>query len=89
MNLPRIIDAYDAVRVALARLADGGTVVVADDQDRENEGDLICAAEHMTEEMMVFFLRHGSGIVCTPMSNERATQLDLPLMVEDNTEAHG
>ncbi len=47
MNLPRIIDADDAVRVALARLADGGTVVVADDQDRENEGDLICAAEHM------------------------------------------
>ncbi len=89
MNLPRIIDADDAVRVALARLADGGTVVVADDQDRENEGDLICAAEHMTEEMMVFFLSHGSGIVCTPMSNERATQLDLPLMVEDNTEAHG
>ena len=88
MSLPGVIHADDAVRVALARLADGGTVVVADDQDRENEGDLICAAEHMTEEMMVFFLRHGSGIVCTPMSNERATQLDLPLMVEDNTEAH-
>ncbi len=88
MSLPRVIHADDAVRAALARLADCGMVVVADDKDRENEGDLICGAEHMTEEMMVFFLRHGSGIVCTPMSNERATQLDLPLMVEDNTESH-
>ncbi len=88
MSLPGVIHADDAVRAALARLADCGMVVVADDKDRENEGDLICGAEHMTEEMMVFFLRHGSGIVCTPMSNERATQLDLPLMVEDNTESH-
>jgi 3,4-dihydroxy 2-butanone 4-phosphate synthase/GTP cyclohydrolase II len=88
MSVSRFPTTDDNIRAALAHLAEGGTVVVADDKDRENEGDLVCAAKHMTDETMVFFLRHGSGIVCTPMSNERATQLDLPLMVEDNTESH-
>ena len=78
-----------AVRAAVAHLARGGVVVVADDTDRENEGDLVCAAEFLTEPMTAFFLRHGSGIVCTPMSDERATALRLPPMVEDNTESHG
>lgn len=78
----------DTVRLSIACLAAGGIVIVADDKDRENEGDLVCDAEQMTEEQMAFFLRHGSGIVCTPMSSARATELDLPLMVEDNTETH-
>ena len=76
-----------AVRECVARLARGGVVLVADDRDREDEGDLVCAAERMTEEMMAFFLRHGSGIVCTPMSDERADALGLPPMVADNTDA--
>ena len=71
----------EAVRECVARLARGGVVLVADDRDREDEGDLVCAAERMTEEMMAFFLRHGSGIVCTPMSDERADALGLPPMV--------
>jgi 3,4-dihydroxy 2-butanone 4-phosphate synthase/GTP cyclohydrolase II len=64
-------------------------VVVADDQSRENESDLIMAAQHMDETSMAFFLRHGSGLVCAPMTNERADELQLDLMVSQNTESHG
>jgi 3,4-dihydroxy 2-butanone 4-phosphate synthase/GTP cyclohydrolase II len=78
----------ESVRIALSTLAAGGMVVVADDRDRENEGDLIMAAEHVTTEAMAFFLRHGSGIVCTPMTDQRANDLELTLMVEENTESH-
>ena len=74
---------------ALAALAAGGMVVVADEYDRENEADLVMAAAAMTADDMTFFLRHGSGIVCTPMNDARAAELDLPLMVEHNTESHG
>ena len=64
-------------------------MVVADEHDRENEADLVMAAAAMTADDMAFFLRHGSGIVCTPMNDARATELELPLMVEHNTESHG
>ena len=80
--------ASKAVQAAVACLSTGGIVLVADDKNRENEGDLICGAEVMTQEQMIFFLRHGSGIVCTPMSAGRADDLGLPLMVDNNTEAH-
>ena len=62
-------------------------VVVVDDEDRENEGDLILAAEHATPEAMAFFVRHTSGLICAAVTAERADQLNLPLMVEKNTEA--
>jgi 3,4-dihydroxy 2-butanone 4-phosphate synthase/GTP cyclohydrolase II len=78
-----------AVEAALTVLARGGMVVVADDDDRENEGDLVMAADAMTDEDMVFFLRHGSGIVCATVTEQRARELDLDLMVEDNTDLHG
>lgn len=64
-------------------------VVVADDHDRENEGDLVMSAAAMTDEAMAFFLRYGSGIVCTPMTARRARQLELPLMVEANKDRMG
>jgi 3,4-dihydroxy 2-butanone 4-phosphate synthase/GTP cyclohydrolase II len=57
-----------------------------DDEDRENEGDLVIAAEHMTPEKMAFLIRHTSGIICTPVTEERAIHLDLPRMVETNTD---
>jgi 3,4-dihydroxy 2-butanone 4-phosphate synthase/GTP cyclohydrolase II len=79
----------DPVDQAVATLAAGGMVVVADERDREDEADLIMAAEAVTPERMAFFLRHGSGIVCTPMSDKRANALGLPLMVETNTDSHG
>ncbi len=62
-------------------------VVVVDDEDRENEGDLIIAAEHATPEAMGFFVRHTSGLICASITNARADELELPLMVERNTEA--
>jgi 3,4-dihydroxy 2-butanone 4-phosphate synthase/GTP cyclohydrolase II len=76
------------IAVALAALADGQMVVVADDSDRENEGDLVMAADAMTTQAMAYFLRHGSGIVCVALTDERADALGLPLMVEDSTDQH-
>jgi 3,4-dihydroxy 2-butanone 4-phosphate synthase / GTP cyclohydrolase II len=72
---------------AIAEIAAGRMVVVVDDEDRENEGDLIVAAEHATPEAMAFFVRHTSGLICASITNERADELDLPLMVERNTES--
>src|ERR1700722_16946319 len=72
---------------AVEQLRRGGMVVVVDDEDRENEGDLIMAAEDVTVDSMAFFLEYTSGIFCVPLENERADELDLPLMVVANTEA--
>ena len=80
MSLARIEDAIEAY-------ARGEFLVVVDDEDRENEGDLIIAADAMTPEKMAFMIRHTSGVICAPMSDERADALDLPLMVVDNTES--
>ena len=75
------------IEEAIAAIGAGRMVVVVDDEDRENEGDLIVAAEHATPEVMAFFVRHTSGLICAAVSAERADQLNLPLMVERNTEA--
>jgi 3,4-dihydroxy 2-butanone 4-phosphate synthase / GTP cyclohydrolase II len=79
----------EAVQHAVAALAAGGMVVVVDDADREDEGDLIVGAELVTDAQIAFMVRHGTGIVCVPMSAERAEELRLPPMVSDNTDAHG
>ncbi|MFF0455350.1 3,4-dihydroxy-2-butanone-4-phosphate synthase [Nocardia africana] len=68
-------------------LAAGGIVAVVDDENRENEGDLIMAAEFATPEKVAFFLAHTSGFLCTALTDEIAQRLELPLMVEDNTES--
>lgn len=75
------------MKEAIEALKQGQFVVVVDDPDRENEGDLVIAAEKMTLEKMSFMLRHTSGVICAPMTRERAEQLQLPLMVQHNTEA--
>jgi 3,4-dihydroxy 2-butanone 4-phosphate synthase/GTP cyclohydrolase II len=77
----------DTIEEAVAAIAAGQMVVVVDDEDRENEGDLIVAAEHATPEVMAFFVRHTSGLICASITSERADELDLPLMVARNTEA--
>ncbi len=64
----------------------GEIVVVVDDADRENEGDLIVAAEFATPEKIAFFLSHTSGVICMPMLGERLDQLELPPMVAENTD---
>ncbi|MCT7660696.1 bifunctional 3,4-dihydroxy-2-butanone-4-phosphate synthase/GTP cyclohydrolase II [Mycobacterium deserti] len=80
--------AAEAVAAALETLAAGGMIVVTDDEDRENEGDLVAAAELITTEQMAFLVRHTTGIVCAPMSVARADDLRLPPMVAENTEPH-
>ena len=80
MSFSHIEAAIDAVRR-------GEIVVVVDDEDRENEGDLIMAAEMVTPEAMGFMVRHTSGVICMPMEGDRLDALNIPLMVVDNTEA--
>ena len=70
---------------AIDTLRAGGMIIVVDDADRENEGDLIMAAESVTEEKMAFIIRYTGGVVCLPLSNSVADQLDLPPMVKLNT----
>ncbi len=79
--------ALSTIEEAVQELRRGGMVVVVDDEDRENEGDLIMAAEDVTAESMAFFLEHTSGVFCVPLESTRADELDLPLMVIANTEA--
>jgi 3,4-dihydroxy 2-butanone 4-phosphate synthase/GTP cyclohydrolase II len=79
----------EAVQTAVAALAAGRMVIVVDDADREDEGDLVVAAELVTTEQMAFLVRHSTGIVCAPMPADRAAALQLPQMVTDNTDAHG
>ena len=73
---------------AIEAIGRGEIVVVVDGEDRENEGDLIMAAEHVTPEKIAFFLQHTSGLICAPITGERCDELELPLMVNDNTESH-
>lgn len=82
---------YDQTRVAEAIRAfeNGEMVVVTDDDDRENEGDLIVAAVHCTPEMMALIVRHTSGIVCAPMTAADAKRLNLQAMVAENTDSKG
>ncbi|MBB65079.1 MAG: bifunctional 3,4-dihydroxy-2-butanone-4-phosphate synthase/GTP cyclohydrolase II [Waddliaceae bacterium] len=75
------------IKEAIQSLKNGNFVVVMDDEDRENEGDLILAAEHATPEKLAFMIRHTSGIVCISIEGERLDELNLPLMVAQNTES--
>ncbi|MFU9135399.1 3,4-dihydroxy-2-butanone-4-phosphate synthase [Erwinia tasmaniensis] len=79
----------ERVQRAIAALKDGRGVMVLDDEDRENEGDMVFAAETMTVEQMALTIRHGSGIVCLCLNEERLRQLELPMMVDNNTSAYG
>jgi 3,4-dihydroxy 2-butanone 4-phosphate synthase/GTP cyclohydrolase II len=78
----------ETVQQAVAALASGRMIVVADDEDRENEGDLVMPAEVPSEEQLAFLVRHTTGIVCVPMPGERCDELRLPQMVNENTDAH-
>ncbi len=74
---------------AIREIRAGGIVLVVDDEDRENEGDLIMAADAATPDKVGFFLRHTSGVICASLSARRCDDLQLPLMVANNTEAQG
>ncbi len=79
--------ALDTIDDAIAAIGRGEMVVVIDDEKRENEGDLVMAAEFVTPEKVAFFLAHTSGLICAPLTPERLDELDLPLMVANNTES--
>ncbi len=79
----------DTIEQAIAEIAAGRPIVVVDDEDRENEGDLIMAAELATAETMGFFVRFTSGVVCAPLEADRAAALGLPPMVTDNEDPKG
>ncbi|MGO4118394.1 3,4-dihydroxy-2-butanone-4-phosphate synthase [Rhizobium ruizarguesonis] len=81
MTIARIEDAISAI-------ASGKMVVVVDDQNRENEGDVVVAADAVTPETIAFMMTHARGLVCIAMEGERLDALDIPLMVPNNTESH-
>ena len=77
---------FDAVEKAIADIAQGRIVIVADDEDRENEGDLVMAAAKITPDHVNFMTKHGRGLICVALTDERADELDLPLMTQRNTD---
>ena len=79
----------DTIQDAIGDVASGKIVIVVDSADRENEGDMIVAAELCTAEIMNFFVKHARGLVCAPVSSDIADRLELDLMVERNTDLHG
>ena len=79
---------YNTIEEALEELRQGKIILVTDDPDRENEGDMICAAEFATQANINFMATHAKGLICTPMSAEVANRLGLPPMVAENTDNH-
>ena len=79
---------FSTIEQALEDLKNGKVILVADDEDRENEGDFICAAEFATTENVNFMASVGKGLICMPMSAELAARLELPPMVSHNTDNH-
>jgi 3,4-dihydroxy 2-butanone 4-phosphate synthase/GTP cyclohydrolase II len=80
---------FDSIEEAIEDLKQGKLVIVVDDEDRENEGDFVALAEKCTPEIINFMVTHGRGLVCVPITQERARELDLEPMVDHNTDPHG
>ena len=80
---------FDAIEDAIDAIRRGELIVMVDDEDRENEGDLICAAEKVTPEIINFMAKHARGLICMPTDAKRVQQLNLPLMVTENTSGQG
>ena len=81
-------DKLDSIESALEELRRGRIIIVVDDEDRENEGDFIVAAEKITPEIVNFMAKYGRGLICAPLTEERAEELKLDLMVKENTSLH-
>jgi len=80
---------FCTVEEAVEEIKNGKIVVVVDDEDRENEGDLVCAAEYVTPDIVNFMVTHGRGMVCVALTGKRLDELGLPLMVDSNSALHG
>ena len=89
LSLSSFGTAEERVRAALASLSKGGGVCVVDDENRENEGDLIFSAQHLTVPQMAMLIRHCSGIVCLCLTDEHVQRLELPMMTDHNTNTQG
>jgi 3,4-dihydroxy 2-butanone 4-phosphate synthase/GTP cyclohydrolase II len=80
-NKSRVASVEEAVEAVRA----GRMIIIVDDEDRENEGDLMVAADKVTPEAINFMSKHGRGLICLPLTKQRLEELQLPLMVQDNT----
>ena len=81
--------ALNSIEEIIEDIRQGKMVILMDDEDRENEGDLVMAAEHCTAEAINFMARFGRGLICMPMTRDRCEQLGLPLMVQQNASGFG
>lgn len=81
--------ALNSIEDIIEDIRQGKMVILMDDEDRENEGDLVMAAEHCTPEAINFMARFGRGLICMPMTRDRCEQLGLPLMVQQNASGFG
>jgi len=79
---------FNTIEEAIEDFRNGKILIVVDDEDRENEGDFVLAAEKVTPEAINFFIKEGRGVVCAPITSPRAKELNLELMVEANTSLH-
>lgn len=87
-TLERLESMISRIEDAIAAIARGEMVIVVDDEDRENEGDIVVASQAVTPEAIAFMMRHARGLICVAMEGERLDALDIPLMVPNNTESH-
>lgn len=87
-TLSDLVITLNSIEEAIEDIRLGKLVIVVDDEDRENEGDFICAADKITPDMINFMAKYGRGLICTPILSDRAKELDLDLMVKSNTAMH-
>jgi 3,4-dihydroxy 2-butanone 4-phosphate synthase/GTP cyclohydrolase II len=80
---------FCSVKEAIEEIKNGKVIIIVDDEDRENEGDFVCAAEYVTPDIVNFMVTYGRGMVCTALSGKRLDELGLPLMVDANSALHG
>ncbi|MGB5024357.1 MAG: 3,4-dihydroxy-2-butanone-4-phosphate synthase, partial [Saprospiraceae bacterium] len=79
---------FNTIEEAIQDFKNGKIIIVVDNEDRENEGDFICAAETISPEIVNFMATEGRGLICAPLDEKRADSLNLPLMVRNNTSLH-
>lgn len=80
---------FATIKEAIEEIREGRIIIIVDDEDRENEGDLVCAAEKVTPEVINFMAKYGRGLICLPLTEERCDELELPLMAANNTSSFG